>query len=192
MLFWAALWRNREVVLRQSLSWEQTAPHTLSIVEVGGGGPRYWGYYRLQDGCGAVGLARTDDLAHWAKRGAPLFLNGRWPSVLLRNGVFSMAYTRDYCRDSYLVLATSKDGISFNDVGTLVVAEPNLRNQNPNLFQDPRTGDFLLYWYRGDDRGFWEIHVRRAGDIAGLTNSASERVIMHSERVLAAPNVIIF
>lgn len=186
---WPLLRELPRITLRRTLPWETTPPHTLSIVDVGTPAHRYNGYYGLEGGCGAVGLATSDDLQHWSKRPSPLFTNGRWPSVVLRQGEFYMMYTRDYCRDSHIKLATSADGITFANETTIVRGEPRIRNQNPDLFQDPQNGEYFLYWYRGDDHTFWEIRVRHASTIEGLANASDEKIVLRSDRVLAAPNV---
>ena len=60
-------------VMVQDQSWENSAPHTLDVVEWDHNGYRYWGYYSLQSypqGDG-IGLARSNDLANWVKYGPP-------------------------------------------------------------------------------------------------------------------------
>ncbi|MCE7002163.1 hypothetical protein LWC34_04875 [Kibdelosporangium philippinense] len=178
-------------VLTQS-GWETEAPHTLSVVEPGRGGFRYWGYYGLQE-CGGIGRAWSNDLVNWVKDPVPLFHEHgeRWPSVLLIRDEFRMVHTVDYCRDSYIVTRTSRDGLNFTEPATLVPPEKGWRNQNPNLFKDPRSGRYYLYWYRGDDTNRWEIRVKSARSIRGLLNSPAE-VLMSANSTLAAPNVLYY
>ena len=49
---------------------------------------------------------------------------------------------------------------------TQVVGE---HNQNGNLFRDPVSGRFYLYWYRGDDSHIWKIMARRTCSAFFLT-----------------------
>jgi len=148
------------------------APHTLSVVEtpnvsIAGNGPhKYWGYYGLQ-GSGDIGLAYSDDLTHWSKalvNGAsnPLFADKgqffytgfRWPSVVYDNGTFYMVNTMNYQdpNQRFLVLRISFDGTfhdlrNLSDPGQVVVTGPYYQaNQNPNLFKDPVSGNYYLYW----------------------------------------------
>lgn len=178
-------------VLTQS-GWETEAPHTLSVVEVPRGGYRYWGYYGLQE-CGGIGRAWSNDLVNWVKDPVPLFHEHgeRWPSVLLIKDEFRMVHTVDYCGDSYIVTRTSRDGLHFTDPVTLVPPEKGWRNQNPNLFKDPRSGRYYLYWYRGDDTKKWEILVKSAKSVRGLVNSPA-KVLLSANTTLAAPNVLYY
>jgi hypothetical protein len=178
-------------VLTQS-GWETDAPHTLSVVEANRDGYRYWGYYGLQE-CGGIGRARSNDLVTWVKDPDPLFhTHGeRWPTVLLIDGKFRMVHTMDYCNDSYIVWRTSRDGLHFTDPVTLIPPEKGLRNQNPTLFKDPRSGRYYFYWYHGDDTTHWEIRVKSAKSIPGLVNSPT-KVLLSANSTIAAPNVLYY
>lgn len=185
-----------EPILETPQAWEgDQQPHTLSIVELNRDGYRYWGWYGLNHGRG-VGLARSNDLVHWIKfEGNPLSLNARWPSVL-RNAdpahpdTLYMALTRNYdTPTSHIVLAASRDGIHLTDLKVLVRPVENQRNQNPNLFKDPVSGDFFLTFYRGNDRDTFDIVSRRSRRIEDL-DRAAEKVLLHSAATLAAPNLL--
>jgi hypothetical protein len=178
-------------VLTQS-GWETDAPHTLSVVEPGRGGYRYWGYYGLQE-CGGIGRAWSNDLVTWVKDPVPLFHEHgeRWPFVLLVGDEFQMVHTVNYCHDSYIVSRTSRDGLHFTDPVTLVPPEKGWRNQNPTLFKDPRSGRYYFYWYHGDDAKYWEIRVKSAKSVRGLLNSPS-KVLLSANSTLAAPNVLYY
>jgi hypothetical protein len=183
--------------------WEHSAPHTLSVLQDNSGGYTYTGYYGLQGyppGGGAcavgIGLAYSDDLTTWVKYGSnPLslngspFLNGRWPSVLKIGSTYYMLYEKDFCTNSSIVLATSSDSIHFTDVKTIVTNEPGYANQNPNLFLNPNDGKYYIYWYHGDDSTFWQIRVRSAETPEGLDDTSTETWVLHSNKLLAAPNV---
>ncbi len=180
-------------VLVQDQSWEKSPPHTLSVVQVNSGGYTYWGYYGLVYECGGVGLARSKDLVNWTKYADnPLFLNGRWPSVLKVGSSFYMLYTKDFCATSYINLATSSDGITFTDLKTIVQPHPGLLNQNPNLFYNPNDGKYYIYWYRGDETTTWDIKARSATKITDLDNPASEVMVLHSTNRLAAPHMLYY
>ncbi len=182
---------NPQTVLAQDQSWEDSAPHTLSVIENNSGGYTYWGYYGLQAGCGGVGLAYSDDLVTWTKySGNPLFLNGRWPSVQKVGNTYYMLYTKDFCATSYINLAESSDGINFSDVKTIVQPLSGFANQNPNLFHNPNDGKYYLYWYHGAGTTLWEIHVRSAATPEGLDDPGSEAVVLRSDTTLAAPNML--
>jgi len=196
---------NPQTVMVQDQGWENSAPHTLSVVQPDPGvnnGHTYWGYYGLQGRdsngvCdpGGVGLAYSNDLVNWTKdtTNNPLFLNGRWPSVRKINSTYYMFYTRDFCATSYIKLATSSDGVSFSDVKTIVSPQDTLRNQNPDFFFNPNDGKYYLYWYHGhettDSTAYWEIHVRSANTPEGL-DTAPEIVVLHSDNTLAAPHML--
>ena len=182
-----------QTVLSQNQSWESSPPHTLSVVEANSGGYIYWGYYGLVTGCGGAGLARSNDLVSWTKySGNPLFLNGRWPSVLKVGNTFYMLYEKDYCATSYIELAISSDGIHFSDVKTIVQPQAGIRNQNPNLFYNPNDGKYYIYWYHGNGASYWAIRARSAFTINGLDNSSSEIIVLQSDRTLAAPNMLFY
>ncbi len=183
-------------VLPEAQAWEGNEfPHTLSVLEWKRGGFRYWGWYGLNEGRG-IGLARSNDLVNWTKyEKNPLWTNARWPSVLAhanpkQKDLLYFAITRDYdTPSSHIVLASSRDGIHLNEEKVLVQGVPNQRNQNPNLFRDPRSGRFYLTFYRGNDRDHFEIISKSASSVLDL-DKASEKVLLTSETTVAAPTLL--
>jgi hypothetical protein len=183
-------------VLPTAQAWEGNEfPHTMSVLEMKRGGYRYWGWYGLNEGRG-IGLARSNDLVNWTKYDKnPLWTNARWPSVLAKANpkdkqLLYFAITRDYdTPSSHIVLATSHDGIHLNEEKVLVPGVPNQRNQNPNLFRDPRSGRFYLTFYRGNDRDHFEIISKSAGSVADL-DKAPEKVLLTSDTTIAAPTLL--
>jgi len=183
-------------VLSVAQAWEDNEfPHTMSVLELKRGGYRYWGWYGLNEGRG-IGLARSNDLVNWTKyEQNPLWLNARWPSVLANakpndKKLLYFAITRDYdTPSSHIVLASSQDGIHLNEEKVLVQGVPNQRNQNPNLFRDPRSGRFYLTFYRGNDRDHFEIISKSAESVSAL-DKAPEKVLLTSETTVAAPTLL--
>jgi len=162
-------------VMRDAQPWEgDQFPHTLSVLELKRDRFRYWGWYGLNEGRG-IGLARSNDLVNWIKyEKNPLWTNARWPSSLAKadpqdKDLLYFAVTRDYdTPSSHIVLASSKDGIHFSEVKVLVPGVPNQRNQNPNLFRDPRSGRFYLTFYRGNDHDHFVVISKSAGGVLEL------------------------
>ena len=183
-------------VLAAAQSWEGNEyPHTMSVLEMKRDGFRYWGWYGLNEGRG-IGLARSNDLVNWTKyEKNPLWTNARWPSVLAKadrkdKKLLYFAITRDYdTPSSHIVLATSHDGIHLNEEKVLVQAVPNQRNQNPNLFRDPRSGHFYLTFYRGNDHDHFEIVSKSAASVVDL-DKAPEKILMTSDTTVAAPTLL--
>ncbi|MGA2855503.1 MAG: hypothetical protein ABSE40_01455 [Candidatus Sulfotelmatobacter sp.] len=183
-------------VLPVAQSWEGNQfPHTMAVLEMKRGGYRYWGWYGLNDGMG-IGLARSNDLVNWTKyEHNPLWTNARWPSVLAKadpkqKGLIYFAITRDYdTPSSHIVLATSRDGIHLTEEKVLVPGVPDQRNQNPNLFHDPRSGLFYLTFYRGNDRDHFEIVSRSAPSVTAL-DKAPEKILMTTTTTVAAPTLL--
>jgi hypothetical protein len=183
-------------VLPDAQKWEgDEFPHTMSVLELKRGGFRYWGWYGLNEGRG-IGLARSNDLVNWTKYDQnPLWSSARWPSVLKKadprhRDLLYFAITRDYdTPSSYIVMATSKDGIHLNQEKVLVQAVPNQRNQNPNLFRDPQSGRFYLTFYRGNDRDHFEIISKSTESVADL-DKAAEKVLLKSDTTIAAPTLM--
>jgi hypothetical protein len=183
-------------VLPEAQKWERNEfPHTVSVLELKRGGFRYWGWYGLNEGRG-IGLARSNDLVNWTKyEQNPLWTNARWPSVLAHAEAghkkrLYFAITRDYdMPSSYIVLAWSDDGIHLKEEKTLVRAVPNQRNQNPNLFRDPRSGRFYLTFYRGNDQDHFEIISRNAASVQDL-DKAAEKILLQSSETVAAPTLL--
>ena len=183
-------------VLSEAQAWEGNEyPHTLSVLELKRDGFRYWGWYGLNEGKG-IGLARSNDLLNWTKYAQnPLLTNARWPSVLAhanpkRKDLLFIAFTRDYdSPTSYIVLGQTKDGIHIEQVKTLAQPVTNQRNQNPNLFRDPRSGRFYLTWYRGNDHDQFEIVSRNASRLEDL-DKAPDKVLIRSTETVAAPTLL--
>jgi len=183
-------------VLPDAQAWEGNEfPHTMSVLELKRGGFRYWGWYGLNEGRG-IGLARSNDLVNWTKYDKnPLWTNARWPSVLAQadpkhKDVLYFAITREYdTPSSHIVLATSKDGIHLTEEKILVQGVPDQRNQNPNLFRDPRSGRFYLTFYRGNDRDAFEIISKSADSVVDL-DRAPEKVLMKTTTTVAAPTLL--
>jgi hypothetical protein len=183
-------------ILPDAQKWEADQfPHTMSVVELKRDGFRYWGWYGLNEGLG-IGLARSNDLRNWTKyESNPLWTNARWPSVLdqadrKHKSRLYFAITRDYdTPSSLIVLASSEDGIHLREQKVLVPGVPNQRNQNPNLFRDPRSGRFYLTFYRGNDRDRFEIISRSAARLEDLDH-APEKVLLESRETVAAPNLL--
>jgi hypothetical protein len=183
-------------VLLDAQAWEGNEfPHTMSVLEFNRGGFRYWGWYGLNEGRG-VGLARSNDLLHWTKyEKNPLWTNARWPSVLAnadpqKKDVLYFAITREYdTPSSHIVLATSTAGVQLTEVKILVAGVPNQRNQNPNLFRDPRSGRFYLTYYRGNDKDQFQIISRNASSLLEL-DKAPEKVLLRTTQTLAAPTLL--
>lgn len=183
-------------VMPDAQPWEgKEFPHTVSILELNRDGYRYWGWYGLNEGAG-IGLARSNDLVNWTKyEQNPLWTDARWPTVLQNSDrkhpkLLYFAITRGYdTPSSYIVLATSKDGFHLTQRKTLVEAVPNQRNQNPNLFQDPRSGRFYLTFYRGNDQDHFEIISKKAARIQDL-GEAPEKVLIQSTDTVAAPTLL--
>jgi hypothetical protein len=167
----------------------------MSVLELKRGGFRYWGWYGLNEGEG-IGLARSNDLVAWKKHDQnPLWTNARWPSVLANadskhKDVLYFAITRDYdTPSSHIVLASSRDGLHLTEEKVLVQGVPNQRNQNPNLFRDPKTGRFYLTFYRGNDKDHFEIISKSAAAVADL-DQAPEKILLKSETTIAAPTLL--
>ena len=183
-------------VLLDAQAWEgDEFPHTMCVLELNRGGFRYWGWYGLNEGRG-VGLARSNDLVSWTKyEKNPLWTNARWPSVLAnvdpkKKNLLYFAITREYdTPSSHIVLATSTDGIQLTEVKILVAGVPNQRNQNPNLFRDPRSGRFYLTYYRGNDKDQFQIISRNASSLLEL-DKAPEKVLLQTMQTVAAPTLL--
>ena len=183
-------------VLAEAQPWEgDEFPHTMSVLEWNRGGFPYWGWYGLNEGRG-IGLARSNDLVEWTKyEKNPLWTNARWPSVLEKADpkhpeVLYFAITRDYdTPSSYVVLATSTNGIELKQEKTLVQPVANQRNQNPNLFRDPKSGRFYLTFYRGNDKDHFEIIGKSAASVMDL-DKAPEKLLLKSEATVAAPTLL--
>ncbi len=185
-------------VLNDPQSWEgDEQNHTLSVVEMNRDGFKYWGYYGLNQGRG-VGLARSNDLVHWTKyEKNPLWSNARWASAIAgadkkHPGRLYLAITRNYdTQQSHIVLASTDDGIHLKELKTLVkeMPAPRNRNQNPNLFRDPASGKYYLYFYRGNDNDYFDIIVKSAAKIEDL-DKAEEKILMHEKETVAAPTML--
>jgi len=185
-----------QVALPEAQPWEgKEFPHTMSVLELNQDGFRYWGWYGLNEGKG-IGLARSNDLIHWTKyEKNPLWTNARWPTVLEKAdpkdpGLLYFAITRNYdTPSSHVVLATSRDGINIKEEKVLVAEVPNQRNQNPNLFHDPVSGQFFLTFYRGNDQDHFEIISRKADKVTEL-DKAPDKILIRSNETVAAPTLL--
>jgi hypothetical protein len=183
-------------VLPDAQAWEGNQfPHTLSVLEWNHKGYRYWGWYGLNEGRG-IGLARSNDLINWTKyEQNPLWTNARWPSVVpgktkTDQKPLYFAITRDYdTPSSYIILASSRDGIHLKEEKVLVAKVDNQRNQNPNLFHDPTSEKYFLTFYRGNDHDHFEIVSKSATSIGGLA-AASEKALLTSDTTIAAPTLL--
>ena len=183
-------------VLPDAQKWEKNEfPHTMSVLELKRDGFRYWGWYGLNEGEG-IGLARSNDLVKWTKYDKnPLWSNTRWPSVLAHAdprhpNLLYFAITRDYdTPSSHIVLATSRDGIHLTEEKILVAGVPDQRNQNPNLFRDPRSGRFYLTFYRGNDKDHFEIISKSAASVVDL-DTAPEKLLLKTDSTVAAPTLL--
>jgi len=182
--------------LSDAQPWEGNEfPHTMCVLELNRDGFRYWGWYGLNEGRG-IGLARSNDLMHWTKyEKNPLWLNARWPSVLAnadpqKKDLLYFAITREYdTPSSHIVLASTTDGIQLTELKILVAGVANQRNQNPNLFRDPRSGRFYLTYYRGNDQNQFEIVSRNASSVTEL-DKAPEKILLRTTETVAAPNLL--
>lgn len=183
-------------ILSDAQPWEANQfPHTMSVLALKREGFRYWGWYGLNEGLG-IGLARSNDLRNWTKyERNPLWTNARWPSALAHadpkgKGTLYFAITRDYdSSSSYIVLASSEDGIHLQEKKVLVRGVPDQRNQNPNLFCDPRSRRFYLTFYRGNDKDHFEIVSKSAARVEDL-DQAPEKILLESSETVAAPNLL--
>jgi hypothetical protein len=183
-------------VLPDAQKWEGAEfPHTMSVLDLKRDGFRYWGWYGLNEG-GGIGLARSNDLVTWDKyEQNPLWTNARWPTVLAgadpkHPDLLYFAITREYdTPSSHIVLASSLDGIHLTEQKVLVAGVPNERNQNPNLFRDPRSGRFFLTFYRGNDRDHFEIISKSADSVVEL-DKAAEKILLKSTTTVAAPTLL--
>jgi hypothetical protein len=183
-------------VLPDAQKWEKNEfPHTMSVLELKRGGFRYWGWYGLNEGEG-IGLARSNDLVSWTKYDQnPLWSNARWPSVVANadpkhKDLLYFAITREYdTPSSHIVLASSRDGIHLTEEKVLVAGVPNQRNQNPNLFRDPRSGRFYLTFYRGNDKDHFEIISKSAASVVDL-DKAPEKLLLKTDATVAAPTLL--
>jgi hypothetical protein len=183
-------------VLPDAQAWEgDEFPHTMSVLEMKRGGFRYWGWYGLNNGRG-IGLARSNDLVNWTKyESNPLWTNARWPSVVANadpkhKNTLYFAITREYdTTSSHIVLASSEDGIRLKEEKVLVQGVPDQRNQNPNLFHDPRSGRFFLTFYRGNDHDHFEL-ISKSGTTVQELDSAPEKVLTKTTDTIAAPTLL--
>jgi hypothetical protein len=183
-------------VMAEAQPWEGNEfPHTMSVLEFNHDGYKYWGWYGLNEGRG-IGVSRSNDLKEWKKyEKNPIWENARWPTVLKgadpkHPDVLYFAITRDYdTPSSHIVLATSTDGLHLTEQKVLVPGVPNQRNQNPNLFRDPRTGRFYLTFYRGNDRDFFEIISKSADSVVDL-DKAPEKILLKDTSTIAAPTLL--
>lgn len=188
-------------ILGTHQAWEGgESPHTLSVVRAPATGAfndyLYYGYYGL-NGCTGIGMAGSNDLTTWekfpteaqqpAEPNNPLFntIQERWPTVVLDAGTYYMVHTANWCSGSYLVYRTSSNGLTWS--GPQVLIQDAFLNANPNLFLDPVSGNFYLYWWKGGNGD--RIMCRTAETFSGLLN-ASDIELISSNIELAAPSVV--
>lgn len=181
-------------------TWDEDAVHTFSIVEANKDGYRYWGYYALDHyekdpHIRKGGLARSNDLMNWEKyEYNPIILkNCRWPTVAYQDGVFYMFYAEyNEANDSRIVMASSQNGIDFEDTQVVVPYVKGEQNQNPFIYIDPNDNNFYLFYYNGTERAEdspkWNVHVKRSKTAHGLVNANSNEVLS-ADATLAAPSV---
>jgi hypothetical protein len=181
-----------QTIMVQDQTWENEAPHSLSVVPAPAGAAYpYYGYYGLE-GCTGIGMAGSTDMVQWTKFDAnPLFTGGgeRWPHVIKDGATYHMVHTVNFCGVPGIVRRTSTDGLTWSDTTQIVDAEPGWRNQNPNLWHDPNDGKYYLYWFQGDLATVWRIMARSATSIAELDTATSVE-LLSSPRTLAAPNLM--
>ena len=181
---------------RRSALGGKEFPHTLSVLELNRGGFRYWGWYGLNEGAG-IGLARSNDLRELDKVREESTLDGcslalaccrmPIPSIPSCSTSRSRAATTRPAATSFS--QRSEDGIHLTQQKTLVAAVPNQRNQNPNLFRDPRSGRFYLTFYRGNDHDHFEIVSKSAAQVQDL-DKAPEKILMQTTETVAAPTLL--
>ncbi len=183
-------------VLPDAQKWEGNEfPHTMSVLELNRGGFRYWGWYGLNEGRG-IGLARSNDLVTWTKYDQnPLWTNARWPTVLAgadpkQKDLLYFAITRDYdTSSSRVVLATSVDGIHLTEVKGLIAGVPDQRNQNPNLFRDPRTGTVLSHFLSRQRQGSLRDRQQERR-FRSRPGQGPGKVLLKSTTTVAAPTLL--
>jgi hypothetical protein len=121
--------------------------------------------------------ARVDTDSKWQTAYDLLFFGGRIPAPFLS----PVGKTR-------IVLFTSDDGVSFEFKGTLIdrASTDRPKNQNPFLFERANGQPGIVY-YAGSNEAY-EIRIRTAATVPDLS-TASDRVVLSSESLVAAPSV---
>jgi len=184
---------TEELIISKDVAWETSSPHTMSVVECNLGGYKYWGYYGLQASINnSVGLARSNDLSTWTKYATnPLpTITGRWPSVVLRGGVFYMAMT--HFTNNTIELLSSVDGITFTTIKTIVAVEAGFVNDNPNLYFNTNDNKWYLYWVNIRNADSYEIIKGKCSANIEDLDAAVPANILESASVLAAPNIMYY
>jgi hypothetical protein len=179
----------------QAQAWETFAPHSMSVLHLSMGGHPYWGYYGLQDSCGGVGVAYSDDGLSFTKEATnPVITNARWPRVVKVGTTLYMVHDVNYCTTSELDLDSSTDGLHWTHVKQLVPPNylGNPRNQNADLWLNPNDGMYYLLWYNGNDLNVFNIMARKATDPTGLDSTATEVKVMSSNTTLASPDLMFY
>lgn len=201
-------------VMSQTLDWENSAPHTLSVVEVNPAdaeGYTYYGYYGLQDCYGGVARARSTDLINWVKDPTPIITDtgstttgedARWPSVVISDSVYYMVYNNQYCYNTRIVYRTSTDGVDFGPAGDFPVGDSHIlvpydgsqRHVNPDLFLNPNDNLFYLYYTDIDtgDSNNQTIKVRSAANVPALKQATDTVLLSTTTGALAAPNMLYY
>jgi hypothetical protein len=198
-----ALSESKVIIQGDKGKWDENKAHTLSVVEVNKDGYKYWGYMGLayygteSAEVRKAGLVRSNDLIHWDKYEGNPIINGdcRWPTVVYKNGVFSMFYA-EYDKDcnSRIVMVTSKDGIKFENKTEVVAMEKGKQNQNPFIYFNKQDNNYYLAFYHGLERSKeagknkWDVMIRKSKTLAGLKNAKS-KLLLTSPEILAAPSV---
>jgi len=211
--------RPRHVLAQAQAWEAKQFPHTMSVLERNEGGYRYWGWYGLNDGGGIGLARSNDLVNWTKYPQNPLLSSARWPSALdqvdpQHPKTVYLTYTRNYdmpdgyvanvstayitgtsqgyvveMSSSYIVLGKTEDGIHIEQIKTLVPPVANERNQNPNLFRDPRSGRYYFTFYRGNDKDRFDIVSRSAATPEDL-DKAPEKVLLHSTDTIAAPTLL--
>src|SRR5690349_112911 len=115
-----------------------------------------------------IQVARSPDLIHWARLGDALPVKPEWarhtqrfwgPHVIAADGRYYMYYSASPDEGEGLCLAVAvatAPGGPFGDSGVPLRCGPGFANIDPMAFDDPATGQRLLYW----GSGFGPIYVQ--------------------------------
>lgn len=194
---------DQRVIKGEAGKWDENKVHTLSIVEANKDGYKYWGYYGLayygtnEASLRKAGIIRSNDLDNWVRYEGNPIIDGdcRWPTVVLRDGVFYMFYAEYNADcDSRIVMVTSKDGIKFDSKKVIVPMEKGKQNQNPFIFYNEQDQTFYLTYYNGVERekdaskNRWNIMIKKSKDINSLAK-AEPKLLLTSPNILAAPSI---
>jgi hypothetical protein len=183
--------------LVQDQGFENSGPHTMSVMNLNLSGYQYYSYYGPQ-GDGWIGLAASNNLTSWTELGEVTDESGtwanvqsRWPSAVVVGSTIYVAITENYSTlPSYIALyeAPVSNPSQLTRVETLISPQGGTYDQNPYLWLDPNNGQFYIYWYSDSDGG-WSILARTASSVPALAN-APDIEVLHSSGTLAAPNMM--